>query len=147
MVQAALLALPHLSASSLVENVSWSPYITNAATCHSQNDPSKMLTTRNLIPHVVIPLPVLAIRAWAPALRRVSWVSSLLFHVPVSSTLHRTSLQAGFWLFWEPVRDEKRGRSLVNRQSWEPTFFLLLGELCDVSISLLPFIFPGEMLL
>ena len=95
-----------------------------------------MLTTRNLIPHVVTPLPVLAIRDWAPFLRRLSLVSSLLFHVPVSSTLYPSSLQASFWLFQEPVRGEKSGRPLVNRQSWEPTFFLFLGELCDVSISL-----------
>lgn len=74
--------------------------------------------------------------ARAPALRKVSLVSSLLFLMPVSSPLHPTDLQAGFWLFQEPVRDEESGRSLVNRQNWEPTFFLLFDELCDVSISL-----------
>jgi len=105
-----------------------------------------MLTTSNLIPHIVISLPVLAIWVWAPALRRVSLVSSLLVHVPMSSTLHPSSLQAGFWLFQELVRGEKSGRSLVNRQSWEPTSLLapwwtlwcfhLSASLCCLSFSL-----------
>ena len=120
--------IPHLSASSLVENVQWSPYIINAVTCQLEwsfrdADSQELDSTRGCS------------SARAPALRRVSLVFPLLFHVPVSSPLHPTSLQACFWLSQEPVRDEKSGRSLVNRQSWEPTFFLLFGELCDVSIS------------